>query len=93
MRIESQNENKHFFFLPGRSFVRTCIRDGNNPCGIKSGFEGLVRGDLEIMTWEKVDGWVSQGGALLGTKRTLPNADNFGDIAVQLQKYNIEVSI
>ena len=45
------------------------------------------------MTWEKVDGWVSQGGALLGTKRTLPNPDNFGDIAVQLQKYNIEVSI
>lgn len=93
MRIESQNENKHFFFLPVRSFVRTCISDGNNPFGIKSGFDGLVRGDLEIMTWEKVDGWVSQGGALLGTKRTLPNADNFGDIAVQLQKYNIEVSI
>merc|ERR1711935_1236095 len=73
-----------------RSYVRTCISDGNNPFGIKSGFDGLIRGDLEIMTWEKVDGWVSQGGALLGTKRTLPNADNFGDIAVQLQKYKIE---
>ena len=75
-----------------RSFVKTCISDGHNAYGIKSGIDGLVKGEFKKMTWGDVNGWVSQGGALLGTKRTVPNSGNFNEIAIQLKKFKIEVS-
>lgn len=73
-----------------RSFVRTCISGGHNAYGIHTGIEGLIRGDIHLMTWADVNGWVSQGGALLGTKRTLP-AGKFKEVAEQLKKFNIQV--
>ncbi len=73
-----------------RSFVRTCISGGHNAYGIHTGIEGLIRGEFQLMTWGDVNGWVSQGGALLGTKRTLP-AGKFKEVADQLKKYKIEV--
>jgi len=72
-----------------RSFVRTCISGGHNAYGIHTGIEGLIRGEFQLMTWGDVNGWVSQGGALLGTKRTLP-AGKFKEVAEQLKKYKIE---
>jgi 6-phosphofructokinase 1 len=74
-----------------RSFVRTCISGGHNAFGIHSGIEGLIAGEIEPMMWGDTNGWVSQGGALLGTKRTLPNG-KFKEIAEQLKKFNIQVS-
>ena len=47
-------------------FVRTCLSGGHTPIGIHSGVEGLVKGDMQEMKWGDVNGWVSQGGALLG---------------------------
>ena len=41
------------------------------------------------MSWADVTGWVSEGGALLGTKRTLP-AHNYQACADQLAKYKIQ---
>eukprot|EP00093_Oithona_nana_P011499 11499.XXX_630020_632552_1 [CDS] Oithona nana genome sequencing. len=74
-----------------RSFVRTCISGGHNAFGIHTGVEGLVKGgeEIQLMKWGDVNGWVSQGGALLGTKRTLPEG-KYEEIAQQLKKFNIE---
>lgn len=33
----------------------------------------LVFVQVQEMTWAEVTGWVGQGGAFLGTKRTLPD--------------------
>jgi len=55
-----------------RSFVRNCIYRGDNVYGIHDGFEGLIEGNVQQMSWSEVTGWVGQGGAFLGTKRTLP---------------------
>lgn len=41
------------------------------------------------MDWSRVSGWVAQGGALLGTKRTLP-ASNFQAIAEQIKKNDLK---
>ena len=41
------------------------------------------------MSWSDVTGWVSEGGALLGTKRTLP-AHNYQACAEQLAKHKIQ---
>jgi 6-phosphofructokinase 1 len=37
-----------------------------------------------------VAGWVAQGGAFLGTKRTIPTAENMPLIAEQLKKLGIQ---
>lgn len=55
-----------------RSFVRNCIYRGDVVLGIQEGIEGLVEGHVKELSWGDVTGWVPQGGAFLGTKRTLP---------------------
>ena len=49
-----------------RSFVRTCNSGGHKAIGIYSGIEGLINGEIEEMHWGDVNGWTSQGGALIG---------------------------
>ncbi|ROT70143.1 phosphofructokinase [Penaeus vannamei] len=56
-----------------RSFVRNSIYRGDTVYGIHDGVDGLVEGNIQEMTWSEVTGWVGQGGAFLGTKRTLPD--------------------
>jgi hypothetical protein len=53
--------------------------------------EGLVNGDIEAMSWESVNGWTPMGGALLGTKRTLPQG-KFEACAKQIRDNNIQVT-
>ena len=61
---------------------------GNIPFGIHNGIDGLIAGEVKPIAWSDVTGWVSEGGALLGTRRTLPEK-NFQACADQLQKYQI----
>ena len=72
-----------------RSFTRNCIYSGNNPLGIHNGVDGLIAGEVKPIGWSEVRGWVAEGGALLGTKRTLP-AQNFEACAQQLRKFKIQ---
>jgi 6-phosphofructokinase 1 len=39
--------------------------------------------------WADVTGWVGQGGAFLGTKRTLPDG-KYPEVAASLRKHNIQ---
>ncbi|XP_071542421.1 ATP-dependent 6-phosphofructokinase isoform X4 [Panulirus ornatus] len=71
-----------------RSFVRNCIYRGDTVYGIHDGIDGLVEGNIQEMTWAEVTGWVGQGGAFLGTKRTLPDK-HFDQIAARLREYRM----
>ncbi|XP_075210632.1 ATP-dependent 6-phosphofructokinase isoform X3 [Lycorma delicatula] len=71
-----------------RSFVRSCIYRGDTVYGIHDGVEGLVAGYIQELHWPDVTGWVGQGGANLGTKRTLPN-ERLPMIAQRLGEYKI----
>ncbi|XP_035211400.1 ATP-dependent 6-phosphofructokinase-like isoform X1 [Stegodyphus dumicola] len=72
-----------------RSFVRNCLFRGDTVYGIHDGIEGLIEGNIQTMNWSDVTGWVGQGGAFLGTKRTLP--DQYMDQVVeQLKKFHIQ---
>lgn len=71
-----------------RSFVRNCIYRGDTVYGIHDGIDGLVEGNVQEMTWAEVTGWVGQGGAFLGTKRTLP-AKHFEQVAARLREYKL----
>jgi len=72
-----------------RSFTRNCIYSGNNPLGIHNGVDGLMSGEVKPIGWADVSGWVAEGGALLGTKRTLPE-ENYEACAEQMRKFNIQ---
>lgn len=72
-----------------RSFVRNSIYRGDTVYGIHDGIEGLVSGHITKMEWGDVTGWVGQGGAFLGTKRTLPEG-KFKEIAARLREFKIQ---
>uniref|UniRef100_A0A1Q3FMX3 ATP-dependent 6-phosphofructokinase n=1 Tax=Culex tarsalis TaxID=7177 RepID=A0A1Q3FMX3_CULTA len=72
-----------------RSFVRNCIYRGDTVMGIHDGIEGLISGNIKKMEWSDVTGWVGQGGAFLGTKRTLPEG-KFKEIAARLKEFKIQ---
>ncbi|XP_025152869.1 ATP-dependent 6-phosphofructokinase isoform X3 [Harpegnathos saltator] len=73
-----------------RSFVRNCIYRGDKVYGICDGVLGLIAGRLKLMDWSSVTGWVAQGGAYLGTKRTPPTKDQLPQIAQKLKEFGIQ---
>ena len=52
--------------------------------------EGLIAGNIEPMSWESVNGWAPLGGAVLGTKRSLPDG-KFEEIAEQLRRHQVSI--
>ncbi|XP_043672078.1 ATP-dependent 6-phosphofructokinase isoform X2 [Vespula pensylvanica] len=73
-----------------RSFVRNCIYRGDKVYGVYDGILGLMSGKFKLMDWPSVTGWVSQGGAYLGTKRTPPKDDQLPQIAQKLKEFGIQ---
>lgn len=49
-----------------------------------------MSGKFKLMDWPSVTGWVSQGGAYLGTKRTPPKDDQLPQIAQKLKEFGIQ---
>ncbi|XP_012284646.1 ATP-dependent 6-phosphofructokinase isoform X2 [Orussus abietinus] len=73
-----------------RSFVRNCIYRGDKVYGICDGVLGLIAGKLKLMDWSSVTGWVAQGGAYLGTKRSPPQEEQLPLIAQRLKEFGIQ---
>ncbi|TPX32006.1 6-phosphofructokinase [Synchytrium microbalum] len=89
-----------------RTAVRLCLNRGHTPLGIRDGFVGLARGDVQALSWKEVSSWAVAGGSELGTNRAHPkpsvNASlqirprgveewvELGVVAYQLQKHNIQ---
>lgn len=76
-----------------RVLVRFGIGNGYTVFGVKNGFEGLSKGELEEMTWSSVSGWGSFGGSNLGTNRTVPDSKAAESIAFHLKKHNIQALV
>jgi 6-phosphofructokinase 1 len=49
--------------------VRLGIARGMRMLGVSGGLPGLAAGRVRELGWEEVDGWISEGGAMLGTHR------------------------
>ncbi|CAG0887561.1 unnamed protein product [Darwinula stevensoni] len=73
-----------------RSFVRNCIYRGDTVYGIHDGVEGLIEGNIQELHWADVTGWVAQGGAFLGTKRTVASEKYHDQIATKLREFNVQ---
>ena len=61
-----------------RAIVRTALANGWEPYGIRSGFSGLLDGDIYKLEWRDVSGIIQLGGTILRSARsqefTLPSA-------------------
>ena len=73
-----------------RAAVRLGIDSGHVMLGVTSGFEGLINGSIRELSWMDVSGWTAQGGAELGTSRTMPDHDQLGQIAEQIREHRID---
>jgi 6-phosphofructokinase 1 len=58
--------------------------------GIKNGFEGLAKGEVDDMQWMDVSGWASLGGSQLGTSRLVPQGRDLYAIARVIEDKHIE---
>jgi 6-phosphofructokinase 1 len=56
-----------------RAAVRLTLDRGYTILAVRNGFRGLRDGDVREVDWMDVSGWVSSGGAELGTNRYVPD--------------------
>lgn len=74
-----------------RSFTRNMIYRGDTVLGINEGIDGLMAGDIKQIHWSDVTGLVAQGGAILGTRRTLASdGDNMAKIVAKIVEFGIQ---
>lgn len=73
-----------------RAAVRLGLDQGHIMLGIKNGFEGLAKGEIEEMQWMSVSGWASLGGSMLGTSRLVPQGSDLYAIARVIEDQHIE---
>jgi len=53
-------------------YTRTAIKNGYEVVGFHDGWKGLIEGNMEKLTLEKVKEIVQEGGTILGSSRTNP---------------------
>jgi 6-phosphofructokinase 1 len=73
-----------------RAAVRLGLDRGYSVLAIKNGFRGLRKGQVQEMGWMDCSGWVSSGGAELGSNRDVPAGDEIAQIAEQLAAHRID---
>ncbi|WP_168583207.1 6-phosphofructokinase [Gephyromycinifex aptenodytis] len=73
-----------------RAAERLGIAKGMNIIGVNGGFPGLLEGDVRELSWGDVEGWVGEGGAELGTRRTIPTVDQLYALGRSIEKLEID---
>lgn len=75
-----------------RAAARYCIGRGHTLLAIHNGFRGLLDDKIVMLSWLRVDSWMSRGGSELGTNRAQPGqADiDLGAVAAQFQKHRFD---
>jgi 6-phosphofructokinase 1 len=73
-----------------RAAVRLGLDRGYSVLAVKNGFRGLRKGNIQEMGWMDVSGWVSSGGAEIGTNRDVPAGDDLPAIAEQIAAHRID---
>ncbi len=80
---------------PGmNTILRVAVRwgsdQGHTMLGIHNGYPGLINGEVKELSWMDVRGLVGQGGAELGTNRTIPGEGDYYAIARTLEEQEID---
>jgi 6-phosphofructokinase 1 len=72
-----------------RAAVRLGLDRGYTVLAVQNGFRGLRDGDIRELGWMDVSGWVSHGGAEIGTNRYVPSGAAIAQIAKQVAAHRI----
>lgn len=73
-----------------RAAVRIGISRGYTMLGIQGGFPGLVAGNVRELSWAEVDSWAFEGGAQLGTRRTIPAVEQLYSVGRSIENNSID---
>lgn len=73
-----------------RAAVRLGMDQGHTLLAIRNGYHGLIDGDIIELDWMSVSGWVSRGGAWLGTSRHVPKGRDLYSIAKNLEAHHVD---
>lgn len=76
-----------------RAAVKLGIDRGFTMLGIEGGFMGLLEGHIRELGWADVEGWAEDGGAMLGTRRTIPEIDEYYALARQIENAQLDALI
>jgi 6-phosphofructokinase 1 len=66
------------------------LDQGHIMLGVRNGFNGLSRNEVQEMNWMDVSGWASLGGSQLGTSRVIPQGSDLYAIARTIEDNHIE---
>lgn len=100
-RIDSAAESKRIGIIhagglaPGmntaaRVAVRLGISRGHTMLAVRDGFVGLKDGTIDELHWSDVEGWIGEGGADLGLRRTVPAVEDLYAISRSLETHRID---
>jgi 6-phosphofructokinase 1 len=73
-----------------RAVVRWGVNFGLTMLGVNNGFRGLIKGDIQELTWMDVRGLVGLGGAEIGTNRYIPKNGDYYSIARTFEENQID---
>ncbi len=73
-----------------RDAVRLGIARGHTMLGIHDGFVGLKEGRIEELFWAQVEGWLVDGGAELGLRRTVPTVEDLYTVSRSLETHQVD---
>jgi 6-phosphofructokinase 1 len=73
-----------------RVAVRLGLDRGHDMLAVRNGFRGLRDGEIQKMEWMSVSGWVSSGGAEIGTNRYVPDDAALERIAATISRHVID---
>ncbi|MGV8907749.1 MAG: 6-phosphofructokinase [Propionicimonas sp.] len=100
-RIDAPDESRRIAIVhagglaPGmnaaaRAAVRLGISRGHTMLGVQDGFPGLRDGNLKELFWGDVEGWLTDGGAELGVRRTIPTVEELYRISRSIEDNRID---
>jgi 6-phosphofructokinase 1 len=72
-----------------RAAIRLGLDQGQIMLGVRNGFDGLAKNELQEMNWMDVSGWASLGGSMLGTSRLVPQGSDLYAIARTIEDNSI----
>ncbi|USR78995.1 6-phosphofructokinase [Arcanobacterium pinnipediorum] len=76
-----------------RAAVKLGIDRGYTMVGIEGGFPGLLEGKTRVLEWGDVEGWAEDGGAELGTRRTIPSVDQYYALSRAIENAELDALI
>jgi len=72
-----------------RAAIRLGLDQGHIMLGVRNGFDGLSKNEVQEMNWMDVTGWASLGGSMLGTSRVIPQGSDLYSIARTIENNSI----